>query len=203
MNTTHQRCLQAVAAFYDRRKVGDLGALGFRRSTDLGVLVRCLLRLVRAGVLRPGQSSFMDLGCADGRVNVLLSYLVRVSAGIELDEWTLEEYAPLRRDLERSLALHDLPLPPENIHLFHGDATDPHLHRIVESGTGLPFGDFDIYYTYLVMQAEFAEMLSARAKTGAVYMVYGLGPILPRFAGFELIDSLSPMEGVLALYRRL
>ncbi len=203
MDSLLHRCLLQVAAFYDRRKVGDVGALGFRRSTDLGVLVRCLVQLVQAGILRPAQSRFMDLGCADGRVNVLMSYLVRVSAGVELDEWTLEEYAPLRRRLEQSLASCRLPLPPDNIYLFHGDATDPDLHRAVEARTGLGFGDFDLYYTYLVMQAEFAEMLACQAKAGAVYMVYGLGPILPRLAGFELMETLSPMEGGLALYRKL
>jgi hypothetical protein len=30
-----RKALLKVARFYDRRKVGDVGALGFRRSTDL------------------------------------------------------------------------------------------------------------------------------------------------------------------------
>jgi len=77
--------LTRIARFYDRRKVGDVGPLGFRRSTDLGVLTTCADRLIAEGIIVPGETRFLDLGCADGRVNVLLSYLVRISVGIEVD----------------------------------------------------------------------------------------------------------------------
>ncbi len=97
-----KQTLLTVARFYDQRKVGDVGSLGFRRSSDLTKLVTCLTWMVERHVLVPQSSSFLDLGCADGRVNVLLSYLVRKSVGIEIDEWTLEEYEPLRKSLELS-----------------------------------------------------------------------------------------------------
>ena len=64
------------------------------------------------------------MGCADGRVNVLLSYLVKISIGIELDEWTLDEYMPLKTMLEKKLGKDHLSPPPENIFLFHGDSMD-------------------------------------------------------------------------------
>ncbi len=139
MDARKRQALRRVAAFYDRRKVGDSGPLGFRRSTDLGVLAACLEPLVDAGVVRPGRTLFLDLGCADGRLNVFFSYLSRCSAGIELDEWTLEEYAPLKSELDRALAREGLPLPPENIFLFHGDATEERVHRMLEQETGFPF----------------------------------------------------------------
>ena len=82
LNREMRQILQAVAGFYDRRKVGDVGFLGFRRSTDLTRLVACLDRLIEQEILIPGKSLFLDMGCADGRVNVLLSYLVKVSVGI-------------------------------------------------------------------------------------------------------------------------
>ena len=98
-----KRTLEAVSEFFDQRKVGNVGPLGFRRSTDLKILLACMDRLLDEKILIPGKSRFMDLGCADGRVNLLLSYLTRISVGIELDEWTLDEYNPLRDDLVTTL----------------------------------------------------------------------------------------------------
>ena len=81
-----KKTLLKAAHFYDRKKVGDVGFLGFRRSTDLQRLIRCIDQLIDQGMLIPERSLFLDMGCADGRVNVLLSYLVKISIGIELDE---------------------------------------------------------------------------------------------------------------------
>jgi len=33
-------------------------------------------------------------------------------------------------------------------------------------------------------------------------MVYGLNRILPKYPGFRLLQNLSPMEGILALYQK-
>jgi hypothetical protein len=194
-----KRTLFTVARFYDQRKVGDAGSLGFRRSSDLTKLVACLTWMVERHVLVPQSSSFLDLGCADGRVNVLLSYLVRKSVGIEIDEWTLEEYEPLKKGLESTLSKEDIPIPPENISLYLGDSTDASLHQRIDHETGLGFGDFDFYYTYLTMQEEFAELINHKARSGAVFMVYGLATILPRFPGLRLMTP-TPLEGILALY---
>jgi hypothetical protein len=59
----------------------------------------CTERLIGEKIINPGQSAFLDLGCADGRVNLFLGGLTRLSVGIELDEWTLDEYEPLRTEL--------------------------------------------------------------------------------------------------------
>ncbi|MBW1798540.1 MAG: hypothetical protein JRJ21_09100, partial [Deltaproteobacteria bacterium] len=89
-----KKTLLRVAKFYDQRKVGDVGPLGFRRSTDMMTMLACLDRLLDEKIITSNKTMFLDLGCADGRVNVFLSYLVRMSVGIELDEWTFDEYGP-------------------------------------------------------------------------------------------------------------
>ncbi|MBN2124773.1 MAG: hypothetical protein JW821_10800 [Deltaproteobacteria bacterium] len=194
--------LAEVARFYDRRKVGDVGHLGFRRSTDLGKLSMCLEWMIGKGLLAPGRSRFLDMGCGDGRVNVLFSYLVEVSVGVELDEWTLDDYFPLREELDRVLRSRDISPPPDNILLFCGDSTDEALHEDIREKTAFAFSDFDLFYTYLTMQEEFAALISRKAKQGAVFMVYGLERIMPGLEGFELLTPGQSLEGILALYRK-
>jgi len=202
MDERLKRTIACVAEFYDQRKVGDVGPLGFRRSTDLGILSACVESLVHENVIQPDRSLFLDLGCADGRVNVLLSYLVKLSVGVELDEWTLDEYAPLRSMLEQTLEKGGLLPPRENIFLFHGDSTAGQVHRILRKETGVPLESFDLFYTYLVMHEEFASLIRDRGKKGAIYMVYGLNKILPRYEGFRHLDHISPLKGILALYEK-
>lgn len=194
--------LRHVARFYDRRKVGDVGALGFRRSSDLALLVGCLEGLLEEHLILPQKSRFLDLGCADGRVNILLSYIVRTSVGVELDPWTLDEYAPLRAALEHELEKAGLIPPPQNIHLFEGDSLDPLVHREIAHNTGLAFEDFDLFYTYLIMHEEFAALIAERATTGAVFLVYGLDRIMPRYTGLRLRDDLSPLNGIIGVYQK-
>jgi hypothetical protein len=153
-------------------------------------------------IIHPDQSLFLDLGCADGRVNVLMSYLARVSVGIELDEWTLDEYAPLRSTLGEVLKHGRLLSLPENVFVMPGDATDEQVHSTIARKTGLRFEDFDIFYTYLVMHEEFARLIREKGKRGSLFMVYGLQNILPKYEGFRLLEDLSPMEGILALYQK-
>jgi hypothetical protein len=197
-----KEALDAVSEFFDQRKVGNVGPLGFRRSTDLKTLVACLDQLLNEKILIPGKSRFMDLGCADGRVNLLLSYLTKISVGIELDEWTLDEYGPLRDDLAKTLEKDGYLPPPENIFLYHGDSTDENVHRRVKEETGVGIEDFDLFYTYLVMHEEFAEYLQNRAKDGAIFLVYGLNKIMPTYPGFRLLKEMSPVERILAVYRK-
>jgi SAM-dependent methyltransferase len=166
-------------------------------------LLACADRLIKEKIIVPDETAFLDLGCADGRVNLFFSYLVRLSVGIELDEWTLDEYGPLRSHLEVLLKKEGLPPPPENIFLFHGDSTDRRVHDSVVRRTGLGVESFDLFYTYLVMHDAFAEMLAERARKGAIFMVYGLDAILPQYPGFRLLRHLSPMEGILALYEKV
>jgi hypothetical protein len=193
--------LMAVSKFYDERKVGHVGPLGFRRSTDLSKLTTCIPFLIENGLLISGESLFMDLGCADGRVNVFFSYLVKLSIGIEIDEWILDEYHPLRNALDEYLMEKNLSLPPSNIHLFCGDSTSESVHKKIYSKIGACFEDFDIFYTYLTMYEEFGELIAKRAKNGSVFMVYGMEKILPRLNGLKLITPVA-LDGIIAIYQK-
>jgi hypothetical protein len=194
--------LLQVVEFYDRRKVGEVGHLGFRRSSDLHKVFCCLKTMIGQGLFVPADALFLDMGCADGRVNVLMSYLAKTSVGIELDEWTLDDYGPLRKELDALLTEKGLLLPPKDIFLYHGDSMDESLHDRVHHETGVSFDQFDLFYTYLTMQEEFAELIARKAKPGAFFMVYGLEKILPRFTGLRLLTSARPMEGIIALYQK-
>ena len=197
-----RRTLTTVVQFYDQHKVGDMGPLGFHRSTDMMTLMACLGCLMDKKIINPGETKFLDLGCGDGRVNVFLSYMVKMSVGIELDEWTLEEYGPLVARLGEILKDDSfLPLP-KNIFLFHGDAMDELVYGRVTKGTGLRFEDFDLFYTYLVMHEEFAELIAEKGKKGSIFLVYGLQNILPKYKGFRLLEDMSPLERILAIYQK-
>ncbi len=37
---------------------------------------------------------------------------------------------------------------------------------------------YDFFYTYLVIQEEFADVIAAKGKKGAIFMVYGFRKIL-------------------------
>ncbi|MBW1997838.1 MAG: hypothetical protein JRJ29_07720 [Deltaproteobacteria bacterium] len=203
LNETIQRTLQEVARFYDERKVGDSGSLGFRRSSDLGKLLACLECLLSEGLVVPGRSLFLDMGCGDGRVNVLFGYIVRLSFGIELDEWILDEYSELRALLDQELREQGFPLPPDNIFLFNGNALDEASYRSIGGKTGIYFHDFDIFYTYLTMQDEFADLIVQKAKKGSIFMVYGLNSILPKYKGMRLLTPFGSLKGILALYQKM
>jgi SAM-dependent methyltransferase len=202
MDPQLRKTLETVARFYDERKVGDVGPFGFRRSTDLGTILAGLDLMLRERFLIPGETLFLDLGCGDGRVNVFLSYLVEASVGIELDDWTLEEYDPLRLELDDVLRKEGLLPVPRNIRLFHGDAVSAAVHDRVFRETGVTFRRFDLFYTYLVMHEEFAQLIAREGKQGAVFLVYGLQKILPRYPGLHLLDHLSPLEGIVGIYRK-
>ena len=196
------KTLSRVAAFYDGRKVGDVGHLGFRRSTHLGALLGSLDLLLHEKVLVPGETCFLDMGCADGRVNVLLSYLVKTSVGIEIDDWILEEYEPLKRALVEILLAEGFLLPPDNIDLFLGDTLEEEVHEKVLQSTRLPFEAFDLFYTYLTMYQEFADLIAKRARAGTHFLIYGLDLILPRLRGLTLVQDPRLLENKLALYRK-
>ena len=202
MGESFQRELEAVAEFYDQRLVGDVGPLGFRRTSELGKVLACLPELVSAQMLDYGRSRFLDLGCGDGRVNVFMSYVTQTSVGVELDEWTLDDDGPLREELDVFLASRGLHPVPENIHLFHGDATDKALHDQMRFEAGLTLDEVDIFYTYLSGHDEFANLIAEHGKRGSVFLVYGMNRIFPQYEGLELVESLSPVGGVLAVYQK-
>jgi SAM-dependent methyltransferase len=196
-----RRTLYETARFYDHKKVGDVGALGFRRSTDLSKLQACLDEMFKRRVLDSGRTRFLDMGCGDGRVNVFLSYLVKKSVGVEIDDFTLDDYRPLRKTLEEVLTEKDLPLPPGNISLFHGDTLDPTLHMEIQCEAGVGFEDFDLFYTYLTMHEEFSELIVNRARRGAHFIIYGVEKIIPKLKGMKLITP-EPMENILVIYKK-
>jgi hypothetical protein len=202
MNDDYRAELAAVARFYDDRLVGDTGPLGFRRTTELGKLLSCLPSLVERGILVPGESAFLDLGCGDGRVNDLLAFLTRASIGIEIDEWTAEEHRQLRPHLERALADQGLRPVPDNVSLFRGDATDWLMHEVIRRATEVAFDEIDIFYTFLTGHEEFAGLIAARGKPGCSYLVYGMDRIIPSYGGLELVADLSPPCEVLAVFRK-
>ena len=203
MDALLEKTLREVARFYDARKVGEVGPLGFRRSTDLTVLLACLELLIHEEIIIPHKTRFLDLGCADGRVNLFLSYLTAQSVGIELDEWTLDEYAPLKRAVVASLKQQGLLMPKDNISLFHGDSLDDATHEKMARDTGLGFDDFDVYYTFLVMHDEFAKLVAEKGKPGAIFITYGLNKVFPKHPGLTFLDQLSPMQDALAIYQKI
>ena len=81
--------------------------------------------------------------------------------------------------LEEALEKDGLPLPPDNIFLFQGDCMDEIVHETIFKRTGIPLEQFDLFYTYLTMHEEFAELIVRKAKKGAVFINYGLEKILP------------------------
>ncbi len=191
-----------ITDFFDSRKIGNIGPLGFRRSSDLEKLLSGIEELQKNKILKPSALNFLDMGCGDGRVNILLSYIANKSIGIELDEWTLDDYYPLKEKLDNELNELNLPLPPDNIHLFEGDSLDPGLHDRVFLKTGVSIENIDLFYTYLTMHEEIAELITQRAKQGALFIVYGLEKIMPRYNGLELLTPDKPLEGILAVYRK-
>lgn len=197
-----QQTLSAVAQFYDARQVGETGGLGFRRTTRLSAMLACLEGWLDQGIILPGQSRFLDIGCGDGRVNLWLSYLVQISVGIEIDDWTLDEFAPLREELEQVVASQGLSAPPDNVSLFHGDSMDPRVHDEILQATSLRFADFDVFFTFLTLHDEIAPRIAADAKPGAIFMVYGLDNILPRYEGLTLLEGASSRAHKLVLYRK-
>jgi len=192
-----------VTEFYDQRKVGHAGPLGFRRSSDLARVQACVDGLMARSLLVPQETLFLDMGCADGRVNVLMRYVTKKSIGIEVNEWIFEEYVPAKAELDEALKDGQLPVPPDNISLFLGDTLGDEIRRSIKDETGVDFEDFDLFYTYLTMYEEFSELIFRKAKRGSIFMVYGLDKVLPKIRGFQLLTPKKPIEGIIALYQKM
>ena len=196
------RALSSIAEYFDGCKYGCEGNEGYRKSTDLGKLVECLLELESRAFVERERTVFADLGCADGRVNVLASYFVRLSIGIEIDGEILAEYERRREDLSALLIAGDLEPPPENIALFRGSSLEPGTFRKVREASGADFGDIDLFYTYITLHDLFAEKIKADAKPGALYLVYGFNRVLPRYEGLDVVIPDVAGQGIAALYRK-
>ena len=184
MNSTGEhlnQTLLVIARFYDQCKVGYQGFEGYRKSADLVKFIECAKELKSRQLIDRQRTIFLDLGCADGRVNVLMSYFVKRSIGVEIDPDILGEYQSHGAELDVLLKEDHLIAPSDNVSLFPGNSLENETFQRIRAGTGLSFKDVDIFYTYITLHDVFAEKIAAEAKHGALYLVYGFSKILPRY----------------------
>lgn len=195
-----QHTLDFIAEYYNDHKVGYVGNEGYRKSTDLVKLVRCIEELMRLDLIGPERTTFLDLGCADGRVNLLMSYFVKRSVGIEIDPEILDEFGQRKNELTHRLQISELILPPENIFLLRGNSLGPGAYQRLNDRIGIRFADIDLFYTYITLHDLFAERIAKGAKEGALYMVYGFSKVLPRYPGLKTLIPDVASQGIVALY---
>lgn len=195
-----RQTVDLIARYYDGCKVGYVGHEGYRKSTDLVKFARCIDELLRLGLIDPNHTLFLDLGCADGRVNVLMSYFVKLSVGIEIDPEILAEYNPRIEELVHKLRRTKLIQPTDNITLFRGNSLETATYEQIESTVNIRFEEIDIFYTYITLHDLFAAKIAAEAKPNALYLVYGFNKILPRYQGLELLIPDLASQGIVALY---
>ena len=201
-NAKLDRSLKLAADYFDGRKVGCYGNSGYRKTTDLSRFCACIKDLLDSGIVDPANSVFVDLGCGDGRVNLLMSYFVRLSIGIEIDSEILSEYEPRKNELISVLDSENAAPPPENIFLIHGSSLDAATFDKVRSRTGAGFEDVDLFYTYITLHDVFAEKIAERGRPGACYLVYGFSRVLPAYESFELINPDVGGRAIAALFRK-
>jgi hypothetical protein len=199
-NRRLSKTVDFIARYYDGCKVGYVGHEGYRKSTDLVKFARCIEVLLRLGHIDPNRTLFLDLGCADGRVNVLMSYFVKLSAGIEIDPEILAEYKPKKEELDHKLCKANLFQPSDNISLFRGNSLDAATYEKIESSINVRFEEIDIFYTYITLHDLFGAKIAAEAKPKALYLVYGFNKILPHYQGLELLVPDLASQGIVALY---
>ena len=101
--------LDAVAEHCDARLVGNRGNQGSGAPRRWAACSPCSSGSRDREISVPGHSRFLDMGCADGRVNLFLSGLAERSVGIEIDDFTLDDHVPLREGVEGALADRGLP----------------------------------------------------------------------------------------------
>ena len=200
VNHRLRQTLDLIARFYNDHKVGYVGYEGYRKSTDLVKLGRCIDELVALGLINAQNTIFADLGCADGRVNVLMSYFVKRSVGIEIDPEILAEFNPRKQELTQKLQSENLIQPSNNIDLFQGNSLEAATYEKIESAINLRFEDIDLFYTYITLHDLFAAKIAREAKANSLYLVYGFSKILPRYEGLEVIIPDVASQGIVALY---
>ncbi|MFZ2445743.1 MAG: hypothetical protein WAW37_05260 [Syntrophobacteraceae bacterium] len=197
-----EKTLRLISGCLDACKVGCTGNKGFRKTTDLSKFSACLGELALRGICRPDATTFADLGCGDGRVNLLASYFVKLSVGIEIDAEILAEYEPRKQEVLSVLDREGGLLPPDNIFLFRGSSLDAHTFERVREKTGVRFEEIDLFYTYITLHDVFADLLAQRARPGAWYLVYGFNRVLPRYEAFEVVAPDLGSQGIAALFRK-
>jgi SAM-dependent methyltransferase len=177
-----------------------VGHEGYRKSTDLAKFCKCIDELVALGYIEPQHTTFLDLGCADGRVNVLMSYFVKSSVGIEIDPEILDEYRQRKKELTLELQRENLLQPPDNISLFKGNSLETATYDLIENSIGVRFERIDIFYTYITLHDLFAAKIAEEGKQKALYLVYGFNRILPRYQGLEILIPDVASQGIVSLY---
>jgi SAM-dependent methyltransferase len=195
-----QRTIATIADYYNGCKVGYVGHEGYRKSTDLAKFARCIDELVRLGFIDSDHTLFLDLGCADGRVNMLMSYFVKRSVGIEIDPEILAEFSPRKEELTHRLQSQNLNQPPDNLFLFNGNSLEAATYERIENTINVRFEQIDLFYTYITLHDLFGAKIAEEAKPKALYLVYGFSNILPRYQGLELLIPDVASQGILALY---
>jgi SAM-dependent methyltransferase len=199
-NSRLSKTIDLIAKYYDGCRVGYVGHEGYRKSTDLVKFARCIDELVGLGLIDPNLALFLDLGCADGRVNVLMSYFVKLSVGIEIDPEILAEYNPRKEEVGDKLREANLMQPVDNITLFRGNSLEAATYEQIENTINLRFEEIDIFYTYITLHDLFGAKIAAEAKPKALYLVYGFNKILPRYQGLELLIPDLASQGIVTLY---
>lgn len=192
--------ISCIADYYNGCKVGYVGHEGYRKSTDLVKFGRCIDELVRLGLIDPNRTVFLDLGCADGRVNVLMSYFVKRSVGIEIDPEILAEFNPRKEELVQKIQSENLIQPFNNIALFHGNSLEAATYEHIKNTINVRFEEIDLFYTYITLHDLFGAKIAEEAKPKALYLVYGFSNILPRYQGLELLIPDVASQGIVALY---
>ncbi len=195
-----RKTVNLIARYYDGCKVGYVGHEGYRKSTDLAKFGKCIDELVALGYIEPQHTTFLDLGCADGRVNVLMSYFVKRSVGIEIDPEILAEYSQRRKELTLKLQHSNLLQPIDNISLFQGNSLEAATYDLIESSIGVRFERIDLFYTYITLHDLFAAKIAEGGKQKALYLVYGFNRILPRYQGLEILIPDVASQGIVSLY---
>jgi SAM-dependent methyltransferase len=195
-----KQTVACIADYYDSNKVGYVGHEGYRKSTDLAKFCKCIDKLIALGYIEPQHTTFLDLGCADGRVNVLMSYFVKSSLGIEIDPEILAEYRQRKKELTLELKRKNLLQPPDNISLFKGNSLETATYDLIENSIGVRFERIDLFYTYITLHDLFAAKIAEEGKQKALYLVYGFNRILPRYQGLEILIPDVASQGIVALY---
>ena len=195
-----RQTLACITDFYNSCKIGYVGHEGYRKSTDLVKFARCIDELVSLGFIDPNSTLFLDLGCADGRVNLLMSYFVKRSVGIEIDPEILAEYSQRKRELTLRLQYKNLLQPPDNISVFQGNSLEAATYQQIASTINVPFEEIDLFYTYITLHDLFGAKIAKEAKSKALYLVYGFSKILPRYQGLEILNPDVASQGIMALY---
>ncbi|MBI4773997.1 MAG: hypothetical protein HY788_07435 [Deltaproteobacteria bacterium] len=131
-----------------------------------------------------------------------MSYWVRFSLGVELDEDLIAKASPLRNELNDLLEGRNLATPPDRLRTWVGDSLKDSTYAELRRDTGIGFENIDVFYTHFTLHDVFADKIAREAKAGAVYLVYGLDRVIPRYPGLRALTQDRALHGILGVYRK-